>query len=201
MVGARLFWALAHWDQLVGDPWGTLSAGGSTFYGGLFGALITVSLVLRLYRVPLGAAANCCAVAIPVGYMIGRIGCFLAGDDYGRPTGAAWGIAFPQGSPPTTVPVHPTQIYEILLMLPIFLVLWSQRKRGLPGWFLLWEYFVLAGLERFVIEFYRVNPVVALGLTTAQWISIGLVAWGVGGMGWAYAVRPSRRSANSPSAV
>lgn len=192
IVGSKLYWALSNWGQLTADPIGTVfSRGGFTYYGGLIGGVLAVVALLRWRRYPLGQAVNSCAVAVPVGYMLGRVGCFLVGDDYGRPADVPWGIAFPEGSPPTTVPVHPTQIYEILLTLPIFLVLWSQRKRDLPGWFLLWELFVLAGIERFVVEFYRVNPVVALGLTAAQWISIGLVVAGLVGMVWCYAA-PTR---------
>ena len=194
IVGSKLYWAFANWGELTVNPMGTLfSRGGFTYYGGLIGGVVAVAALLRLRRYPMGEAINSCALAVPVGYMLGRVGCLLVGDDYGRPTDMPWGIAFPEGSPPATVPVHPTQIYEILLTLPIFLVLWSQRKRDLPGWFLLWELFVLAGLERFVIEFYRVNPVVALGLTGAQFVSIGLIVAGLAGMAWVNATPSARR--------
>ena len=183
MVGARLYWALSHWTSFVADPIGTLfQTGGLGYYGGFFGAALALAAVLRLHHVPLGQAANCYAVAIPLAYMIARVGCFLAGDDYGKPTSVLWGLAFPLGSPPTTQPVHPTQLYEILLTLPVFLLLWSLRKRDLPGWLLLWLFCILAGLERFLVEFFRVNPPVALGWTAAQWISIGLLAGGAVGM-------------------
>ena len=194
IVGSKLFWALSNWSQLTADPAGTLfSRDGFTYYGGLFGGIVAVIALLKWRGVPIGKAANSCALAIPVGYVLGRVGCFLVGDDYGRPTDAPWGIAFPEGTPPTTVPVHPTQLYEIFLTVPIFVVLWSQRKRVLPDWFLMWEFFLLAGLERFLVEFYRVNPPVALGLTAAQWVSLGLIAWGIVGMGWVYA-KPRARA-------
>jgi phosphatidylglycerol:prolipoprotein diacylglycerol transferase len=183
LVGSKLYWALSEWDMLVADPVGILfSRGGFTYYGGLVGGIVCVVLLLRWRKYPLGEAVNAATPAVPVGYMLGRLGCFLVGDDYGRPTDVPWGIAFPEGSPPTTVPVHPTQIYEILMTLPIFLLLWWQVKRDLPPWFLLWEFLVLAGIERFVVEFWRLNPEVALGLTAAQWISIGLAAVGLAGM-------------------
>jgi phosphatidylglycerol:prolipoprotein diacylglycerol transferase len=201
IVGSKLYWALANWGGLAADPLGTLfSRGGFTFYGGLIGGVFAVVALLKWRRYPMGEAINSCALAVPVGYMLGRVGCLLVGDDYGRPSDVPWGIAFPEGSPPTTVPVHPTQIYEILLTLPIFLVMWSQRKRNLPGWFLLWEFFLLAGLERFVIEFYRVNPVVALGLTGAQWVSIALILAGLVGMAWVSAT-PSARTRRAAKAA
>jgi phosphatidylglycerol:prolipoprotein diacylglycerol transferase len=183
LVGSKLYWALSEWDLLVADPVGILfSRGGFTYYGGLVGGIVCVVLLLRWRKYPLGEAVNAVTPAVPVGYMLGRVGCFLVGDDYGHPTDVPWGIAFPAGSPPTTVPVHPTQIYEILMTLPIFLLLWWQVKRDPPPWFLLWEFLVLAGIERFVVEFWRLNPEIALGFTAAQWISIGLAAVGVAGM-------------------
>ncbi|MGH7549140.1 MAG: prolipoprotein diacylglyceryl transferase, partial [Gemmatimonadota bacterium] len=152
--------------------------------GGLIGGILCVILWLRWRKYPLRAAVDSCAVAIPVGYMLGRTGCFLVGDDYGKPTDLAWGVAFPEGSPPTTVPVHPTQLYEIAMTLPIFLLLWSQRKKGYPDGFLFFEFMVLAGIERFVVEFWRVNVEIAFGLTAAQWFAIGFVVIGVAGIAW-----------------
>ncbi|HUP00371.1 MAG TPA: prolipoprotein diacylglyceryl transferase [Gemmatimonadota bacterium] len=197
VVGSKLYWALAHWSDLAADPVGTLfSRGGFTYYGGLIGGIVTVVAWLAWRKYPLARAVDSCALAVPVGYMLGRIGCLLVGDDYGYPTDVPWAMAFPEGSPPTIDPVHPTQIYEILLTLPIFLVMWSQRKRPLPDGFLFFELLLLAGLERFVVEFYRVNVEVALGLTAAQWISLALAATGLAGIAWVYR-RPSVRSPQS----
>jgi phosphatidylglycerol:prolipoprotein diacylglycerol transferase len=127
--------------------------------------------------------------------MLGRTGCFLVGDDYGKPTDLPWGIAFPEGSPPTQVPVHPTQLYEIGMTLPIFLLLWFQRDRDYPDGLLFFEFMVLAGIERFVVEFWRVNVEVALGLTAAQWIAIGFLAVGLAGIAWVYRSSPAPQPA------
>jgi phosphatidylglycerol:prolipoprotein diacylglycerol transferase len=132
--------------------------------------------------------------------MLGRTGCFLVGDDYGKPTDLAWGIAFPEGSPPTQVPVHPTQLYEIGMTLPIFLLLWFQRDRGYPDGFLFFEFMVLAGIERFVVEFWRLNAKIALGLTAAQWIAIGFFVVGLAGIAWVRR-HPSRSDAGSEARV
>lgn len=200
VVGSKLYWALAHSEQLAADPLGTIfSRGGFTYYGGLIGGVVLVIGWLAWRRYPLGKAVDSCALAVPVGYMLGRVGCLLVGDDYGRPTDLPWGMAFPEGSPPTTVPVHPTQIYEILLTLPIFIALWLQRTRDLPDWFLFSEFLALAGVERFVVEFWRVNPEVALGLTGAQWLSLGLVLLGVIGMLWSS--RRRRSAGEAPRAA
>lgn len=185
VVGSKLYWALAQGGELLANPLGTLfSRGGFTFYGGLIGGILAVSLWLKWHKYPMREAVDACALAVPVGYMLGRVGCFLVGDDYGYPTDVPWGVAFPEGSPPTVVPVHPTQIYEILLTLPIFGLMMWQRTRGLPAGFLFSELLVLAGLERLFVEFYRVNPEFALGLTDAQWVSIALIVLGVVGMVW-----------------
>lgn len=188
VVGSKLYWAFAQGGRLLEDPVGTVfSRGGFTFYGGLIGGILLVIAYLRWKRYSMRQAIDSCALAIPVGYMLGRVGCFLVGDDYGYPTDVPWGVAFPEGTPPTAVPVHPTQIYEILLTLPIFLALWALRDRGLPDGFLFFLFFILAGLERFFVEFYRVNPEVGLGLTDAQFVSIAFIV--VGGIGIAWVKR------------
>jgi phosphatidylglycerol:prolipoprotein diacylglycerol transferase len=71
--------------------------------------------------------------ALAVGHAIGRIGCFLVGDDYGRPTNLPWRIAFPEGLPPTAVPVHPTQLYEAAALVPLVILLMRWRRSGRPA--------------------------------------------------------------------
>ena len=112
---------------------------------------------------------------------MGRIGCFLNGDDYGVATYRPWGMAFPQGSPPIDTPVHPTQLYESVAGLAIFALLWSRRTRPTPAGALWFDMMVLMGLERLVVEFWRRNPEWMFGLTVAQWISLGLIVVGVVG--------------------
>ena len=119
------------------------------------------------------------APALALGQAVGRIGCFLVGDDYGRPTSLPWGIAFPQGLPPTTARVHPTQLYEFTLLLAIAAVLVWLRRRGTADRTVVAWYLVLAGGMRFLIEIVRVNQVVFAGMTTAQLFSVALVLVGV----------------------
>ena len=90
-------------------------------------------------------------------------------------------LAFEMGMPAAYDPVHPTQLYEVAWLLPVAGLLWSRRRRS-P--FLFGEYLALNGLGRLVIENWRVNPKMALGLTEPQWIGIGLIVLGVGG--WLY---------------
>jgi phosphatidylglycerol:prolipoprotein diacylglycerol transferase len=125
---------------------------------------------------PVLAAA---APALAVGHAIGRIGCFLVGDDYGRPTDLPWAVAFPQGLPPTLEKVHPTQLYEMAFLFVLGWLLVRWRKAGAADRDVLGRYLLLAGAGRFLIEFIRVNVRVALGLTVAQIVSLGLVVAGL----------------------
>jgi phosphatidylglycerol:prolipoprotein diacylglycerol transferase len=151
---------------------------GITWYGGLVLATVVGAIGCRRNGIPVKTFADCTAVAGAVGQAIGRVGCFLVGDDYGAPTNLPWGVTFPRGAPPTLEPVHPTQLYEIAWLLCVAALLWKRRHRS-P--FLFGEYIALNGLGRMAIEIWRVNPKVALDLTEPQWIGGGLVVLGVTG--------------------
>ena len=151
---------------------------GLTWYGGLLGGSLLTVLCAGLHGIDRLKLVNSAAVALPVSQALGRVGCFLVGDDYGRPSDAPWAIAFPEGLPPTQVPVHPTQLYEAAWLLAGAALLW-RRRRSSP--FPFGEYLMLNGLGRLLIEHWRLNPRVALGLTEPQWIGIGLVALGLAG--------------------
>lgn len=200
IVGSKLYWAFDHWELFTSDPLGALfSRGGFTYLGGLAGGVFAVMALIKVRGWPMGKAVDSCALAVPVGNILGRVGCFLVGDDYGHPTDLPWGVAFPEGSPPTTDPVHPTQIYEILFTLPIFALLWWQRKKDLPDFFLFWEFCFLYGIQRFAIEIWRVNPEIALGLTAAQWLSLSMAALGAAGMAWLWRNRRESEPAGRPA--
>ncbi|HJO21952.1 MAG: prolipoprotein diacylglyceryl transferase [Myxococcota bacterium] len=180
--GSKLYFAVDMWLRTGGPFTGFLfSRGGITFYGGLIGAILVGAWGCRRHGVPVKIFMDCCAVSTAVGQAMGRVGCFLVGDDYGKVTDVPWGVAFPQGMPPTNDLVHPTQLYEMAWLLPVAGLLWSRRWRS-P--FLFGEYAALNGLGRLVIENWRVNPKLALGMTEPQWIGIGLIVFGVGG--WFY---------------
>lgn len=182
ILGSKLYFAIDV-SLREGIPISQLlfSRDGITWYGGLIGATVMGAVGCRVHGIPLKTFTSCAAVAGAVGQAIGRVGCFLVGDDYGKPTDAAWGVEFPRGMPPTDGPVHPTQLYEIAWLLPVAGFLWWRRKRS-P--FLFGEYVALNGLGRLVIEQWRVNPKVALGLTEPQWIGIALMISGCAGWLW-----------------
>jgi phosphatidylglycerol:prolipoprotein diacylglycerol transferase len=177
VLGAKLYYAIDVSVRGDGQFFASLFArAGMTFYGGLIGGALAGGLGCRFYKIPLGAFANAVAVSLAIGQAIGRIGCFLVGDDYGRATDVPWGIAFPNGLPPVDHPVHPTQLYEFAWLSLVSVYLWLRRTKS-PS--LIGEYLILNGVGRTVIEHWRVNPRVALGLSEAQWIGVALVALGV----------------------
>jgi phosphatidylglycerol:prolipoprotein diacylglycerol transferase len=192
IFGAKLYYTIDE-GLRTGAPWRELffSRGGLTWYGGLIGAVAVGAIGCKILDLSILGYMNAVAVGTAVGQALGRLGCFLVGDDYGRVTDVPWAVAFPQGSPPTLDPVHPTQLYEMIWLLAVAALLW--RRRSVSP-FLFGEYMALNGVGRFFVETLRVNPRVALGLTEPQWIAIGLIVLGTGG--WLYyRSRPHPRAA------
>lgn len=205
LMGAKLYWVLWNSDQLAADPMGTIFSGaGLTWYGGFIVGLALVWVGIRKMELPLGATLDGMAVALPVSVAIGRVGCFLAGDDYGRPTDSWVGVSFPEGFPPTrvevlearygitvdpaivqqfgdVVPVHPTQLYEVALSLLVFGAVFALREHAhRAGWlFAVWAAFY--GVQRFVIEVFRIKEdrIFFETFTIAQLISVLVTAGGI----------------------
>jgi len=176
IVGAKVYYALLNRDLAV-----LFDRSGLVWYGGLILGAAAVLFTMYKRRLFVWRMADVAALALALGYAVGRLGCFLVGDDYGRPTDLPWGIAFPEGAPPTDVPVHPTQLYEVVWLLLIGTLLWRRRRASR---FLFGEYLVFAAIGRFAIEFLRINKPLALGFTQPQWIAIGLFT--LGACGWLY---------------
>ena len=176
LLGAKIHYLILHPSEWPGN---LISGSGLVWFGGLFGAIIGVVIVTLLSKQNLARIMDAGAIAVSVGYAVGRMGCFLNGDDYGVPTNLPWGLAFPKGSPPTTVRVHPTQLYEVAASLVIFaLLVWVISPRFKREGPLIFVYAILAGIERFLVEFVRTNKPVLLGLTQQQWIAIGMIVVG-----------------------
>ena len=181
IAGAKLYWILTSWDKVVADPIGSLAAG-FTWYGGLVGGAIGAFWLARRNRQNLWSLADATSPGLAAAYGIGRIGCQLSGDgDYGPPSDLPWAMAYPKGMVPTDVPVHPTPVYEVLMMIPIVLILWRLRLQDrAPGW-LFGLYLVLVGIERWISELFRVRYVsdVTMGMSTAQWTSVIAIVFGL----------------------
>jgi phosphatidylglycerol:prolipoprotein diacylglycerol transferase len=177
MAGAKLLWADEHaGEEPLLDL--VLSRGGMSWFGGFAGGLLSGVVVMIRKRIPVWSTLAAATPALAIGHAVGRIGCFLVGDDYGRPTDLPWGIAFPQGLPPTTVPVHPTQIYEALALVPVAWFLFRRRATRRPDRSLIGAYLILTGSIRFAIEFIRINEHVLGVLTIAHLASLAAVAVG-----------------------
>jgi phosphatidylglycerol:prolipoprotein diacylglycerol transferase len=196
LLGAKLYFVvvLGNWDAL-------LSRAGFVFWGGFIGGAIGVLLVARFKKLPLWRTLEVSAAALAAAYAVGRTGCWAVGDDYGQPWQGPLAVQFPEGIPPTTagimqrefnvafptgtdpnavIAVHPTQLYETAMGMVMFFLLWRLRHhRHAEGWlFGVWA--VLAGVERFLVEFVRVkDDITPLGLTTAQLVALGAIALGV----------------------
>ncbi|MEO8226068.1 MAG: prolipoprotein diacylglyceryl transferase [Gemmatimonadota bacterium] len=196
IIGAKL-WYVA----LTRDPSALFSRGGLVWYGGFIGGALGVMLNGWRLRVPIRWTMHVAAPALAAAYALGRVGCFLVNDDYGRPTNLPWAVKFPRGLPPSTagnlhqlfgvsVPagidpatvmaVHPTQLYETGIMLLAFFWLWRWRRSAHPIGWLFGPYLIFAGAERFLIEIVRAKDDRFLGpFTIAQLTSVVLVAIGV----------------------
>ena len=177
LLGAKLLFVFEHRAE---EPLVSLitSRAGLSWFGGLFGGVGAALAYFRWKRwtiLPIVAAAT---PALAVGHLLGRIGCFLVGDDYGRPTSLPWGVAFPKGLPPTDVPVHPTQLYEAAFLGVLAWLLIGWRRARVDSGLVLGRYLILAGLARFLIELVRVNVRVALGLTVAQFGALSIAIAG-----------------------
>ena len=200
LLGGKVYYAV-----LMSDPSAILSRAGFVFWGGLMGGILVTYLVIRHKKLSFTRISDVGGIAIAAAYSVGRTGCWAVGDDYGRPWTGPLAVSFPEGAPPSTVSnmtqlfntpppagagpfdvlsVHPTQLYETALGFVMFLVLWRFRDhKHAEGW-LFGFYCVLAGIERFVIEFVRAKDDRFFGgLTVAQLIALAFTA---GGAVWMY---------------
>jgi phosphatidylglycerol:prolipoprotein diacylglycerol transferase len=221
VVGSRLLFLVEERARFLVDPVGmTVASGGLSFYGGFLLATVAVYPYLKAKGIGFLTFSDAAAPGALLGRGIGRLGCHLSGDgDYGLPTALPWGTdyssgvyppskalarlpdlarEFPGGVAPDDLPMHPTGVYEFVLATLVFVVVWRYRTRGRPdgGIFLLC--LVGIGAIRFGLEFIALAPVVALGLTEAQLISLGLIAIGVVGLGYVRA-RPASLTPLTPT--
>jgi phosphatidylglycerol:prolipoprotein diacylglycerol transferase len=215
LLGAKLYYVvvLRHWDAVF-------ERGGFVFWGGLIGGTLAVLAVVVKKKFGVMRIFDVGAPACAAAYAVGRTGCWAVGDDYGRPWNGFLAVAFPQGAPPSTaglmarnfgtaipdgakfntvLSVFPTQLFEVALGLLMFGVLWRMRDhKHAEGW-LFGVYCVLAGVERFIIEFFRAkDDRLLIGLTYAQLIALVFVAMGVVWMMLRWKVGPDRPGIHAP---
>ena len=183
IVGAKIYSALLD-GQITFQE--IFSTSGLVWYGGFIGGCLAVIIVVLRSPNPFLPTIDIVGSTVILGYGIGRIGCLLAGDgDYGPPSDLPWAMAFPNGTVPTDIPVHPTPIYETLLSWTFFGILWSQRRKfeATPG-VLFGASLIALGVERFIAEFWRLTPRVLGWMSAAQLLSIAAFIIGVALILW-----------------
>ena len=201
LIGAKLYYVAF----ISRDFRDVFSRGGFVFWGGFIGSVVLCWLYIRWKKLPFTRISDVAGICIAAGYAVGRTGCWAVGDDYGRPWSGPLATTFPEGAPPSTaanmtelfgmtfppgtpadqvIAVHPTQLYETVMGMAMFAILWRLRgHKHAEGW-LFGLYCVLAGLERFIVEFFRAKDDRFFGpFTAAQVIAITI---GVAGAVWMY---------------
>lgn len=217
LVGGKLYYAglVTHdWSDLLGRA-------GFVFWGGMAGGVLFTYLLIRWRKLSFVRISDVGGICTAAGYAVGRTGCWAVGDDYGRPWNGPLAVMFPEGSPPSTadqlqrsfnipipegvspdtvLAVHPTQLYETALGVAMFLVLWRFRNhRHAEGW-LFGLYGVLAGAERFFIEFFRAKDDRLFGpFTLAQLIALAIALAGAWWMTVRRETGPGRLGAAAPA--
>jgi phosphatidylglycerol:prolipoprotein diacylglycerol transferase len=179
IVGSRVYFLVQNYDDVKHDLLGNLFSGaGLVWYGGAIGGALAV-LAWAWWRDFLNLTLlDVAAPALALGYALGRCGCQLSGDgDYGKPWDGPWAMSYPNGTVPTDRTVHPTPIYETLVMGLGAWILWQLRDRVRAG-VLFAIYLVYAGTERFLFEFIRRNTEDSIGLTNAQLESLAMMVAG-----------------------
>jgi phosphatidylglycerol:prolipoprotein diacylglycerol transferase len=185
LLGARVWYIAENWSEARYDLFGAIfSSAGFTFYGGFIIAAIFVCFLAKKDGTNIGRLCDSLGPCLALGYAVGRLGCQLSGDgDYGIPTTGFWGMSYSTGVVPTPPGqlVYPTPLFESTIALGVLWILSRVEARDtiLSKPFQRFGlYLVLISLERFFVEIFRGNVVVAFGLSEAQCIALGLIAFG-----------------------
>jgi phosphatidylglycerol:prolipoprotein diacylglycerol transferase len=202
ILGSKILFLFENWGDFMVNPMReAFSPSGLTWYGGFILAAFCIYFYGRKLKISFKIISDATSPALLIGYGVARLGCHFAGDgDYGFPTTLPWGtdyskgtyppsVAFkpfpeitshyPNGIVPDNTPCQPTPVYEFIICTILFLILWKYRKSIKPDGAMFALYLVLAGAERFFIEFLRINPRIAFGLSEAQMVSIPLMVLGL----------------------
>jgi phosphatidylglycerol:prolipoprotein diacylglycerol transferase len=192
LAASKVWLILSAWDYYAANPGEIFSMqtfqSAGTFYGGILGGIVWVIVYTRIKKMPLLAVLDLAAAPVALGHSIGRIGCYVAGCCYGKPTSLPWGITFTSpvaeriAGTPLNVSLHPTQLYEAAAeFLNFLLLVLLGAKQKFTGQ-LVGTYFILYGIERGTIEFFRGDPGRTMmfhdTVSLMQIVSVGLILTG-----------------------
>lgn len=188
VIGSRSMYVLTHWNEYAGNPWQALAVweGGLTFYGGFILGALTAAVYCRVRKISFWTIADMAAPGFALGLGLGRIGCFLNGCCFGKPSQRPWAVQFPAYGAADLAEgcaVHPTQLYEALFGFAAFGLLWALRNKKIFPGLSICLFFLLYGIWRFVSDqfrFYEQSQRWAFGLTNNQWISLGIILFAIG---------------------
>jgi phosphatidylglycerol:prolipoprotein diacylglycerol transferase len=211
IIGAKTYYAILQGS--ISALWGR---SGFVFWGGFIGAVVLCAAIIRWRKRSFLRIADGGAVGIAAGYAIGRTGCWAVGDDYGRVWNGPLAVAFPEGlphstaavmnaeyhanlpasiSPDTVMSVYPTQLLEVVLGFVMFVILWRLRKHTHGSGWLFGVYCVMAGIERFIVEFFRAKSDMVGPVTSAQVVALAITAFGIVLVTWRHSATPSLATA------
>lgn len=180
LIGAKLLYiVISHglgkaFHQMLAGDFSFLTQGGLVFYGGLIFGIIGALFGAKFARVRLGAYCESVIPCIPLGHAFGRLGCFFAGCCYGMPYEGPFCLSFPKAG--ISYPTFPVQLLEALLNIAAFVYLIHYTRKRRPELHALFHYLQIYSVCRFVLEFFRGDVIrgLAMGISTSQWISVGL---------------------------
>ncbi len=186
IIGARIAYIIQFWDSYRNNLLEVfrIDRGGLVFYGGFFLAMLCIILYCRKNKFDMWRVLDVVAPALALGHMFGRIGCFLNGCCFGKPTQCFLGVLYPAGSPPDHMhhglPLHPVQLYEAsanLILFAIMFYLVRNTRRGIATA----SYLIAYGMLRFMDEFFRGDHTDAIAgyFTRAQAIGMFLIPAGL----------------------
>lgn len=192
VLGARALYVMEHIQEFRRE-WGSVIAlwqGGLTLYGGVIAGTVAGLLAARRFGLPMWTVADTLTPSLALGTALGRIGCFLNGCCYGRPTRMPWGVVFPPdsfaGLEFGNAPVHPSQLYFAAAGFVLFLVVWSMRRRFVVPGTLFWTFISLFALVRIPLDLTRayepeatVLTISGLGITESQLTSLAITLFGL----------------------
>ncbi len=182
ILGARLFHVLDHWpDEFAANPIRALYVweGGLAIWGGVAGGLLAAGILAWKNHWNFARLLDAGAPGLVLAQAIGRIACVITGDAMGKPTTGPFGFAYT--SPHALVPqlgvyYTPMPVYELIVNLGIFTLLWQLRKKRIPDGLMFLTYLILYSVERFFLAFTSSYQTLALGMTQSQIVALASLA-------------------------